>query len=231
MAGGAISISVMKVRATRRHQEETMQLMAAEIESNARALRIGRIQLVQTDRYRTVNVDKWEAEKRRYIETRIIPIVRLRGLDTWFRQVAATIDYLVEDAAQRPVTPTDSESSRFVSNPEVFDARMDPLDYEKHCALQLQKAGWSTRLTAATGDQGADVIASRDGKILVLQCKLYSQPVGNDAVQQAYSARGFQVADIAAVVSNQPYTKAARELANVNGVHLLHHEELCRFIR
>ena len=148
----------------------------------------------------------------------------------WFEQVAAAINGLIEEAAQRSISAGNPEALRFVSNPEVFDARMDPLDYEKHCALQLERAGWSPRLTAATGDQGADVIASRDGKILVLQCKLYSQPVGNDAVQQVYAARGFQVADIAAVVSNQSYTKAARQLANVNGVRLLHHEQLCHFI-
>jgi len=106
---------------------------------------------------------------------------------------------------------------------------MEPLDYEKHCALELEKTGWGTRLTVATGDQGADVIAHRDGKVLVLQCKLYSSPVGNDAVQQVIAARHFQSADLAAVVSNQPFTKAAKQLAGVSGVHLLHHEQLASF--
>jgi len=103
---------------------------------------------------------------------------------------------------------------------------MDPIDYERYCALQLEKAGWVTRLTAATGDQGADVIASRGGKILVLQCKLYSTPVGNDAVQQVIAARQFQSADLSGVVSNQPFTRSAKELALVTNVRLFHHEEL-----
>jgi restriction system protein len=167
--------------------------------------------------------------KKYYIETRILPIFRFKGLEQWYGQVAYTIVHLIEEAAQRPISAGELEISTFVSNPEVFDARMTPINYEKHCALQLEKAGWSTRLTAVAGDQGADVIAHRDGKILVVQCKLYSQAVGNDAVQQAHAARSFQLADIAAVVSNQPFTKSARQLANVNGVHLLHHEQLCQF--
>jgi restriction system protein len=136
---------------------------------------------------------------------------------------------MIEDAALRPIQAGDARLALYVSNPEVFDRRMDPLDYERFCALQLERAGWTTRLTVATGDQGADVIAQREGKTLVVQCKLYSQPVGNDAVQQVHAARTFQSAEFAIVVSNQPYTKSARQLAGVNGVYLLHHEELCYF--
>jgi restriction system protein len=73
------------------------------------------------------------------------------------------------------------------------------------------------------------VIANRAGKVLVLQCKLYGSPVGNDAVQQVGAARQFQAADLAAVVSNQPFTRSARELAGVNYVHLLHHDQLASF--
>jgi restriction system protein len=135
----------------------------------------------------------------------------------------------IEEAAQRSISPASDTGNRFISNPEIFDPRMEPLDYEKHCALELEKTGWGTRLTVATGDQGADVIAHRDGKVLVLQCKLYSSPVGNDAVQQVIAARHFQSADLAAVVSNQPFTKAAKQLAGVSGVHLLHHEQLASF--
>ena len=64
---------------------------------------------------------------------------------------------------------------------------------------------------------------------LVLQCKLYSQPVSNSAVQEISAARLHQQADHAAVVSNAAYTAAAQQLARTNGVYLLHHEELRGF--
>lgn len=79
---------------------------------------------------------------------------------------------------------------------------MSPLEFERCCADYLALKGWNTRTTKASGDQGADVVAESQGAVLVLQCKLYSQPVGNDAVQQAFTARAFHDATRAAVVSN-----------------------------
>ncbi|MGI4800235.1 MAG: restriction endonuclease [Janthinobacterium lividum] len=66
---------------------------------------------------------------------------------------------------------------------------------------------------------------------LVLQCKLYSQPVGNSTIQEISAARLHQRADYAAVVSNASFTPAARHLAMTNGVYLLHHEALRVLIR
>jgi restriction system protein len=174
-------------------------------------------------------MEKWNKEKEYYIQTRILPALLARGLGDMYGPLAVTIETMIELAAQRPIAPASDTGSKFISNPEVFDPRMDPIDYERHCALQLEKAGWSARLTPATGDQGADVIAHRAGKALVLQCKLYGSPVGNEAVQQVIAAQKFQSADLAAVVSNQEFTKSAKELAAVTGVHLLHHEQLAAF--
>jgi restriction system protein len=223
-------ILIWKTKQTNAALQQTLKASREEIEQNASNLRVKRIQLVQSDQYGTVFLTNWEKEKRYYIDTRIMPLLLSRGLDRWFGQVATKIDAMIEEAAQRPIQPSANDSTRFVSNPEVFDPRMNPVDYERYCALQLERAGWSCRLTAVTGDQGADIIARRpDGKTLVLQCKLYSQPVGNDAVQQVHAARTFQAADLAAVVSNQPFTRSAQQLAQVNGVRLLHHEQLCSF--
>ena len=227
-AAGIIGILIFKARSTRQAIERALGIVQQEIDGNAPNLRVRRMQLVQPDVYGTVSLDRWQAEKARYVDTRILPALRAHGLEQWFGEIGVRVDLLIEEAAQRRITP--GEHAVFVSSPETFDPRMNPIDYERYCALQLERAGWSTRLTAATGDQGADIVATRaDGKRLVVQCKLYSQPVGNDAVQQVHAARTFQSADFAAVVSNQPFTRSARELANVNGVRLLHHEQLCAF--
>ena len=73
------------------------------------------------------------------------------------------------------------------------------------------------------------MLAHRRGRTLVVQCKLYRKPVGNTAVQEVAAARLHQRADMAAVVSNAPFTPAARQLARTTGVHLLHHEQLRDF--
>ena len=90
----------------------------------------------------------------------------------------------------------------------------------------IHDAGWQADATPPGADQGADVIAEQAGCRLVLQCKWVSRPVGNRAVQEAAAARAFYGASLAAVVSNQPYTSAAIQLAAGNGIRLLHHADL-----
>jgi restriction system protein len=72
-------------------------------------------------------------------------------------------------------------------------------------------------------------LQSAMAKRIVVQCKFYSSPVGNKAVQEAAAARLHERADQAIVVSNAAYTKAARQLAGTTGVILLHHDDLASF--
>jgi restriction system protein len=88
--------------------------------------------------------------------------------------------------------------------------------------------GWNTTVTKASGDQGADVVADKSGVRIVLQCKLYSGPVGNKAVQEAFTAQRHYAVHRSAVVTNAEFTKSARELASTTGVLLLHYSDLTR---
>ncbi len=77
-----------------------------------------------------------------------------------------------------------------------------------------------------TGDQGADLIAEAHGRRIVIQCKFHARPIGNKAVQEAFAGLGFHGGDVAVVVSNASYTRSARQLAEANGVILVHHDQL-----
>jgi restriction system protein len=94
----------------------------------------------------------------------------------------------------------------------------------------FKKYNWDVHLTKASGDQGADVVAKLNGLKIVLQCKYYSQPVGNKAVQEVYAAKDFYGANIAAVVTNSSYTKSAKQLAHSLKVILFHHDDLPQFL-
>lgn len=108
---------------------------------------------------------------------------------------------------------------------------LDPTEFEHYCANIMRNNGWSVRLTQATGDQGIDLVAERQGIKAVVQCKRYSQPVGNGAVQEIIAGKQFEKADIAAVVTNNTYTASAKQLASATGVYLLHYSELNDFDR
>lgn len=108
----------------------------------------------------------------------------------------------------------------------ISRANTSPYDFEFKCAETLNQLGWQAHATQASGDQGVDVVAEKDGKKVVIQCKLYSKPVGNKAVQEIYSGKDYYNADYAVVVSNQAYTASARQLAHKCGVVLLSFEDL-----
>lgn len=103
---------------------------------------------------------------------------------------------------------------------------MSPGEFERCCADYLALKGWRSRNIGGPGDQGVDVLAEKDHIRLVLQCKKYAKPVGNRAVQEVFAAKAHARASAAAVVSNQGFTRGARELAAATGVMLLHFTEL-----
>jgi|GEM_PF-3560293 len=104
--------------------------------------------------------------------------------------------------------------------------KSNPIEFEILCAEELKKMGWNARTTKGSGDQGVDVIADKNGKRAVFQCKKYSKSVGNSAVQEIVAGRSHYSADYAFVISNVEFTKSAKELASTNNVVLWHFTQL-----
>ena len=103
---------------------------------------------------------------------------------------------------------------------------MSAREFEYSCANELRKMGWKAELTKGSGEQGVDIVAEKDGVRIVLQCKKYSRPVGNKAVQEIAAGKSHETAHAAFVVSNAPYIKSAQELAITTGAYLLHYLDL-----
>ncbi len=92
--------------------------------------------------------------------------------------------------------------------------------FEAETAVILTNAGFSIRRVGATGDQGADLIAEKDGLTYAVQCKDYAEAVGNAAVQQALAAKSFYRTDYAVVCAPAGFTKSAKALAASSDVIL-----------
>jgi restriction system protein len=116
-------------------------------------------------------------------------------------------------------------------NEDTISDSMSGYEYELYCARQLDKRKWRTRVTKASNDQGVDIVATKAGMRIVLQCKKYSKPVGNHAVQQIVAAIAHEDAERGVVVATSDFTRAARILAASNNVLLLHHSDLPRIDR
>jgi hypothetical protein len=106
---------------------------------------------------------------------------------------------------------------------------LDGIDFEHWCAARIAEQGWSVRVSKATGDQGIDIEAMRDGLVVAIQCKRYSQPIGNKSVQEAYTGATHYRADRAVVIGTGGFTRAAIELAENTGVILIDAENVAAF--
>ncbi|AEK58641.1 restriction endonuclease [Acidithiobacillus caldus] len=140
----------------------------------------------------------------------------------WFIIVPASILVL----AQVPKWQAERKRKADLLFANAKPAQMGPIEYERYCAEILRRDGWHTEMTPASGDQGVDVVATLQGFKAVLQCKRYSKPVGNRAVQEILAGKTYYRSDIAAVVSTAPYTPSAQALAKRCGVLLLSHTDL-----
>ena len=181
---------------------------------HARTLALRRRQECFVDAYGNLIDDGWLRERTYFVERTILPQLDADGFsaeaDARWDEMLAIVDAV----------------SAAIRLPEETEAPKDGIAYERFCAERLRAAGWEAHATRASGDQGADVVAERDGLRLVLQCKRYAKPVGNAAVQEVAAAARYWSADAAAVVSTAGFTPAARRLARATGVLLLHHDGL-----
>lgn len=206
IAGGLWGLHVEK------HEKQQMENAKLAINRHANELTIRRKQLTTTLNYGLTDDSKWQKEINVFIGNVIEP-------------VAGRVDIFSANY-NRIVTEILEATENYKSEKTGFSDGISPIEYEHLVAEQLSDSGWETRLTAASGDQGVDVFAKKNGISIVIQCKLYSKPVGNTAVQEAISGKTFERADFAAVVTNAGFTRSAKQLATTSGVFLLHHDQL-----
>lgn len=172
-------------------------------------------QLIIVDDYGNIEDGKWKNEISYFISKTIKPTVLKENVDFILtdNEIFQTVDSLIKS--------TDRNTRNDIDVDDI-----SPIDYEHYCADLLRQNGWDARTTQATGDQGVDVIASKKGHVGAIQCKKYSTPVGNKAVQEVYAGMQYIGAHFCAVVTNAGYTRSAKQLAQTLGVLLLHHDEL-----
>ncbi len=186
----------------------------------ARLLAVKQKQLVIHDGYGNYQLQPWIDHVDYFIGHVILREARARGLavdgirkgtEAWPRLTRTLLATLHAQEDGVPIGDADIISGEH---------------YETLCRNLLQAEGWRVETTPVTGDQGADLIAEAGGRRVIIQCKFHARPVGNKAVQEAHAAVGFHAGDHAAVVSNASFTRSARQLAQANGVLLLHHDQL-----
>lgn len=98
---------------------------------------------------------------------------------------------------------------------------MSGSEFEQFCADVLRKNGFhNVNLMGGSGDQGVDIIATKKKLQYAVQCKCYSNNLGNTPVQEVFAGKAYYECDVAAVMTNSYFTAGAIELASSTGVLL-----------
>ena len=101
------------------------------------------------------------------------------------------------------------------------------VEFETFISKILKKNGYAdVSGTPATGDQGADILAKKDGKTIVIQAKRWEGTVGNKAVQEVIGALKFYGGDEGWVVTNSLFTSSAKALAQKANIKLVDGNDL-----
>jgi restriction system protein len=180
-------------------------------------------------RSRLVYVDEFGDERRERWENAVENFVREKMKDV--DGVQGWIDNGLMFAVKGRVASHIGRLQSFASKTVAVDECNDPVEFEEACRRLFEAHGFDASRVGGVNDQGADVIASLRGLRVAVQCKFYSSPVGNQAVQQAEAARQFYDCSIAAVVGTSGFTPSARMLAGKLGVTLADATELPDVIR
>jgi restriction system protein len=108
--------------------------------------------------------------------------------------------------------------------------KMNGREFEHYLGVLFKSQGYSVNVTKASGDYGADLVITKEGKKIVIQAKRYSKNVSLKAVQEAVSSIAYYGASEAWVITNSKFTDSAIKLAKSNNVKLFDRHELVEMI-
>ncbi len=184
---------------------EVRQLIKSHIE----ALQTKRLQKRRMDEYGIINDQIWNKELEYFLRNVMYPKYAVSDIKTF--------DVINEEINR--FSKLSPYSTKNISE-------MTPKQFEAFCTGVLIHNGWKATTTKASGDQGVDIVAKKNGIVAVFQVKKVSKPVGNKAVQEIIAGKEFYSANCGFVISNVDYTPSAKELANKSGIKLIHYSEL-----
>lgn len=238
--GGSLAIRLSKREAEKADMENKNRLRLEPLkdgETVADRVEKRFIDTCQGDLDRIANmrvrgIEAWRSELDNLLSQRLLPVLS-EDQKTCFFELQKAPDSNIFEKHIRDISALKERQAKELSKKLAADVknrydpyRMTPGEFEDWCRDMLRQQGWVASVLGGSGDQGADVLATRGQRRLVIQCKYYSFPVGNAAVQEVYAAKSFYRASHAAVVTNSTYTNGGIDLANKTGVILLSANDL-----
>lgn len=109
--------------------------------------------------------------------------------------------------------------------------RMDPIAFEKFVGQLFRNMGYKVETTAASGDEGIDLVLRRGRRSAVVQCKRYGGTVGQPVVRDLYGTMIHTGASEAYLVTTGTISRAATTWAEGKPIHLVDGHRLVEWTR
>lgn len=208
----------------KRSHDHLMEKLSTAMQSHEAALISYFYQSRREDQFGNVDDSRWQTMINTFLRTQVVS-----GVIDFAQWRAGKIGQQAAKAVDDFTRLRISEGRAANPLAHVEASSLTPTEYERHCGDLLRERGWQIRMTPPTRDGGADFIAEKGPHRLVVQCKRYSQPVGNKAVQEVNSAVRLYNGNLACVVAPSGFTAQAQREAHGLSIHLLHHSSLQTF--
>lgn len=95
------------------------------------------------------------------------------------------------------------------------------MEFERALARLYTNRGYSVFQTKGSGDEGIDLILSKEGKRTIVQCKGHEKPIGIGTIRDLYGTMMHSGADNAILACPAGFTKAVRNFAEGKSIQLI----------
>ena len=95
------------------------------------------------------------------------------------------------------------------------------IEFERELAALFQRRGYQVQSTPSSGDQGIDLIARKNGKTTIVQCKRHKSPVGPAIARELYGSLIASRADRAILACTGGFTRGVKEFVKDKPITLI----------
>jgi hypothetical protein len=98
---------------------------------------------------------------------------------------------------------------------------LSPFEFEDEMAELFRESGYDAKVTPATGDGGVDIILSKGGKEILVQCKRHSSKVGPAPIRELYGVMSSRGVTEGFMVCPAGFTSGAYDFAKKHNILLI----------
>lgn len=132
----------------------------------------------------------------------------------------------LSDSKFHKVAQYEEAISRYEKTQHTYWKSLRGTKFERALANLYKKMGYSVQQTKASGDEGIDLILSKEDKTTVVQCKGYAKPIGISAARDLYGTMIHCKADSAVLACPAGFTKVVENFVTDKPIQLISADDL-----